>query len=183
MATGKTKVFPSGTRVRAGTTPGGRQYSSQRWVDPKIGAVSKSTVVRSKGTVWDKQTSKHSADHATSVVKHRSTGGPYSSQAKTYSGVKGPTKPKPSWGKTHETKSGAKIRTGKTPGGRKYSAVRSTEESGGVSTVHQSVRVGSKSKYSQSKKAYGHTVSKASNKYDRDFKVIDAGQKKPKGGK
>lgn len=100
MASGKTTVSPEGVRKRTGTTPGGREYSAQSYKDKKLGAVTKSTVVRSKATVWDKQTSKHGDGMSKSVSKHRSTSGPYGG-GKTYSDVKGPTKAKPSWKKTH----------------------------------------------------------------------------------
>lgn len=98
-------------RTRSGTTPGGRSYSSTR-VNSSTSGVTKNTKVRSGLTTWGK----HSGPDGSDKVRSVGSG--------TKFDVKGPTKAKAGFGKTHTFSSGTKIRSGTTPGGKKYKSIQ-----------------------------------------------------------
>lgn len=106
-------------RTKKGTTPGGRRYSATR------GPSGKTTEVKSGVTTWTKTTKGGKPEKERQVHKgNHFLNNVLGTPEKTYKGVKGPTKPLTGLGKTESLPSGAKIRRGTTPGGRKYKAVK-----------------------------------------------------------
>lgn len=122
MKSGKTKISEVGaytTRTRKGTTPGGRTYSSTR-SKGFGGGTGKETKVTSGSTFWKKSTSPEGDTSRLRATTVHPTFGGYIKE-----GAKGPTKPKPGYKSgTHTYPDGTKVRSGKTPSGRKYKAVK-----------------------------------------------------------
>ena len=120
---GKSKKSGDITR-RSGITPGGRKYTSVRNSHGSDKVVpSKHTEVKSGTTTWTKTSSNGKSQKNRDINKGHSMAAP-GKGLDHFPGVKGPTKPKAGFGKTHTFSDGGKLRQGTTPGGRQYKAVK-----------------------------------------------------------
>lgn len=129
--------------------------------------------VKSATTTWNKNTLHGEAGKPQHSVKSRviHEGHSVPGVTKTFNNVKGPTKPKQGFGKTHTFADGGKVRFGTTPGGRQYKA---TKYASGYATT----KVGGLAKETRPATKYGPGgVKKVSVSTGRS---VAKGQTKPK---